>query len=299
MNELTEWHILALYAAAFATFSTIIHKKLLYREHALEFITTLAITNALFSSIFLIKADFTFSPSIWPFLIIISIINSAAVIYLTKAFRHLQISVASPLMGFEPAVLVILAFLFLQETITFNQARGLVLMIIGGYLLEIKREKFSIFQPIKEAVKSKYIHYSLLAIFLYSISATATRYIINPDRGFGINPFTFAFLIHFLVASILLLNLSIKYDGIEGVKKGIKNMGFLLIPASFFSVAHGFLTLLAISIPAANVGLVIAIKRISIFFETLIGGELFHDSNLFIKIIASLIMILGIYLVVL
>ncbi len=290
--------MLALYAAAFATFSTIIHKKLLFKEHALEFITTLAIISALFSFGFLIKSDFAFSPSIWPVLIILAIINTSAVIYLTKAFRHLEISVASPLMGVEPAILVILAFLFLKESISFQQTWGLILTLVGGYLLEIKRENFSIFQPIKEAIKSKYIHYGLLAILLYSISATTTRYIINPERGFGINAYTFAFIMHFLMASILLLILSIKYDGIEGVKNGVKNMGWLLLPASFFSVAAGFLTLIAISIPAANVGLVIVIKRVSIFFETLIGGQLFHDHNLFSKIMASIIIITGIYLVI-
>lgn len=295
---MAEWYILALYAAVFATFSTIIHKKLLFKEHALEFVTTLALINAVFSIFFLIKADFSFSPSIWPLLIVVAILNSVGAIYLSRAFRHLEISAASPLMGFEPAILVIMAFLFLQETITFKQTWGLVLTIFGGYLLEIKKENFGIFQPIKEWVKSKYIRYAFLAIFLYSISSTMTRYLVNSDRGFNLNPYTYAFLIHFLVASILLLVLNFKYDGLVGIKNGVKNMGWMIIPAALFSLAHGFLTLFAISIPAANVGLVIVIKRTSIFFETLIGGELFHDSNLFFKGVASIIIIAGIYLII-
>ena len=290
--------MLALYAAAFATFSTIIHKKLLFHEHALEFVTTLAITNAIFGFGFLIKSDFAFSPSIWPYIITIAIVNTFAVIYLTKAFKHLEISVASPLMGFEPAVLVIFAFLFLRETITNQQAWGLLLTIFGGYLLEIKREKFDFFQPIKDSIKSKYIHYMFIAILLYSSSSTITRYIINPERNFNLNPYTYAFLINIFMASILLLILSLKFDGIEGVKNGIKNMGWLLLPASFFSIIQGFLTLLAIAVPAANVGLVIVVKRTSIFFETLIGGKLFHEQNLFFKIIASIIIIFGLYLII-
>ena len=97
---------------------------------------------------------------------------------------------------------------------------------------------------------------------------------------------------------MLFLILSVKYDGIIGVRNGIKQMGWVIIPASFFSTLHGFLTLFAISVPAANVGLVIVIKRTSIFFETLIGGQLFHDSNLLIKSIASIIMLFGIYLII-
>ena len=137
-----------------------------------------------------------------------------------------------------------------------------------------------------------------IAILLYSSSSTITRYIINPERNFNLNPYTYAFLINIFMASILLLILSLKFDGIEGVKNGIKNMGWLLLPASFFSIIQGFLTLLAIAIPAANVGLVIVVKRTSIFFETLIGGKLFHEQNLFFKIIASIIIILGIYLII-
>ncbi len=295
---MAEWYMLALYAAVFATFSTIIHKKLLFKEHALEFVTTLAIMNAVFSFPFLLKADFSFSPTIWPMLIAVVILNSVGIVYLARAFRHLEISVASPLMGFEPAVLVIFAFLFLQEAITFKQAGGLVLTIFGGYLLEIKKENFNLLQPIKDWIKSKYVKYAFFAIFVYSISSTITRYMVNIDRGFNLNPYTYAFLIHTLVASVLFLFLTIKYDGINGVKNGVKSMGWMLIPASFFSTLHGFLTLFAISVPAANVGLVIVIKRTSIFFETLVGGQIFHDSNLLIKSTASIIMLLGIYLII-
>jgi len=287
----------ALYAAAFATFSTIIHKKLLYKEHALEFITILSISNFIFTLPFLYKSDFNFSFYVLLIIIFISLINSLGAYYLTKAFRHLEISIASPLMGFEPGFVVLLSFLFLKEGITYSQMWGLILTLIGGYLLEV-RWGFSLLQPIREAIKSKYIHYGLLAILIYSFSAIISRYIVNTNNNFSLNIYTYLILVHFFVSIILFFSLMLKYDGIYGIKNGIKNMGWLLLPSSFFSVAHGFFTLFAISLPEANVGLVLAIKRISIFFETLIGGELFHDPNLFMKVIASVIIILGVYLVI-
>ena len=292
--------MLALYAAAFVTFSTLVDKKILYKEHALEYATTWGIATFLFTFIlFSFKLDFNFPFYFWFILIFIGILNTAGVIFLTKAFRHLEISIASPLMGFEPGFVVLLAFLFLGESINYMQTWGLVLILSGGYLLEIRKEKFSLLQPIKEAINSKYVHYALLSILFYSVSSVVTRFIIKESNDYGINVYTYTIIVRFFVALFLLILLSLIYDGIQGVKNGIKTMGWLLLPACFFSIAHSFITLIAISIPSANVGLVLAIKRISIFFETLIGGELFHDHNLFLKLLSSLLMIFGAYLIIL
>jgi len=290
--------MLALYAAVFATFSTLIHKKILYKEHTLEFVTVTAIFNLLFASVFLFKADFNFNLNLLFIIFLVSILNSVGTIFLFKAFKHLEISVASPLMGFESAFIVLLAFLFLKEGVAYIQMWGLVLIISGGYLLEIKKGEFNFFQPVRMFLESKYIHYGAFAIILYGISAVVTRYLVNSGGKFAINPYTYAFLIYGFNAIILFIILSVMYDGIQGVKNGIKNIGWLIIPSSLLFIIHGFLGLLAISKPEANVGLVIAIKRISIFFETFIGGELFHDDNLLLKVISSIVMVIGTYLIV-
>ena len=292
-------YLLALYAAAFATIATLIDKKILFKEHALEYVTTWAIATFIIVTPFLIwKLDFNFPNYFWLVMLLIGILNTTGAIYLTKTFRHLEISVASPLMGFEPAFIVLLAFLFLNETVSYLQMWGLVLILSGGYLLEIRKEKFSLLQPLKEMINSKYIHYGLLAIVCYGTSSVISRYILNPENNLGLNIFTYFFVIKFFTAFFLLALLSILYDGIQGVKNGVKNMGWLLIPAIFFSIFHGFITLYAISLPAVNVGLIMAVKRVSIFFETLIGGELFHDHNLFLKLISSIVMIAGAYLII-
>lgn len=296
---MTTWYFLALYAAAFATFSTLIDKKILFKEHALEYAATWAIVTFFISlPLFIFKADFNFSGYFWWIFLIIALLNTGGVIFLTKAFRHLEISVASPLMGFEPVFVVFLSFLFLKENISYTQVWGLVCIMSGGYLLEIRKEKFSLIQPIKEAINSKYIRYALLSILFYSLSSIISRAIINTNSNIGINVYTYTLIVRFFVALFLLILLSILYDGIQGVKNGVKNMGWLLLPASLFSIAHGILTLTAFSLPEANAGLVLAVKRISIFFETLIGGELFHDHNLFLKLLSSVIMIIGIYLMI-
>jgi uncharacterized membrane protein len=46
----------------------------------------------------------------------------------------------------------------------------------------------------------------------------------------------------------------------------------------------------------AAVGLVVAVKRSSALFTTVIGGELFREHDLIRKSVACLIMIVGVYL---
>ncbi|MFH1589978.1 MAG: hypothetical protein ABIB43_05410 [archaeon] len=57
--------------------------------------------------------------------------------------------------------------------------------------------------------------------------------------------------------------------------------------------------LLAVATPGAAISLIIPIKRTSSLFTTLIGGKLFHEKNLLIKILASIIMIWGVVFILL
>ena len=102
---------------------------------------------------------------------------------------------------------------------------------------------------------------------------------------------------HFFGAINFFVMLAIFHDGFKGIKHGMKNAGWWIFFMAIFTVLSRFA--LAGAVKIAYVGLVSAIKRTSVFFSTLIGGELLHEKNLFRKSVAALIMVIGAVLIIL
>jgi len=64
------------------------------------------------------------------------------------------------------------------------------------------------------------------------------------------------------------------------------------------SFASYYFIILALSVPLALVSLIVPLRRTSTIFSSLVGGILFHETNLLKKLIITLFMIFGIILIV-
>jgi drug/metabolite transporter (DMT)-like permease len=210
-----------------------------------------------------------------------------------KAFRHLDISVFEPLMSLHPVFTGITAFLFLGEGMSRPQFVGIGCAVVGIYILET-RPHHSLIDPLRQFVRSKYIHLAFFVLLIHAITSLVDRVILGQTT---VHPFAYTtvaqcfLLFHFTLYTLLFR------DGIEVFRRGFQKAGWLLIPTSFFTVLARFLQSAATKM--AYVGLVIAIKHTSSFFSTIIGGELFHEKNLGRKVLASAIIISGTALIIL
>lgn len=284
----------AILCAIFASGSAIVQKKTLFKEHAMEFSAVLALFNAVLSIPMLFYIDYsTLEPSLFIFLIIGSILGSAAFLLVAKAVRHMEVSSASPLLILGPGVTAILAFFILGERLTLFQISGIALLIIGMFILESKKNE-SFFYAFIQIKKSKYIHYIFLALLFYSICSIFDRHVLST---YDITPFSYLAIAHFFIAINFFVMLCIFHDGIEGIKHGIKKAWkpFLLI--SLLTIGYRVFQLFAVQM--AYVALVVAMKRSSALLTTIIGGKFFHEDNLLSKSIACAIMILGAVLIIL
>ena len=131
-----QWYTYALAGAFLLALADVWTKKLLFKEHALEFLACRAVYTLL-----LLIIAFPLVPEIpsGKVLLLVYFVSLSITVYLwveAKALRHLDISVMEPLYNVSPFFLLIFAFLFLGERISPVQGLGVVLLIVGAYVLE-------------------------------------------------------------------------------------------------------------------------------------------------------------------
>ena len=287
-----DWFIFALGAAFLASIAAIINKKVLIKEHATEFSATFALIIVLVSLVLTPWVEFNLNGRIWFLILLSAVFASIGFLSIIKALRHMDISIVSPLRNFGPAILLIIAFIVLGEKVVPLQILGILILVLGAYILEIDFKKHDILEPIRHICKSKHIHLIFLSLFAYAISSVIGKYVLN-----FVKPVTLLFYEQIFIAIIFLVILSIKFNGISGLKHGFKNFGWLILIAAILTVSYRFLQNQAFSMTL--VSLVIPIKRLDTLFSTLIGGEILKEHGLKSRIMACIIMIIGATMIVL
>lgn len=286
------WVFLILGSAILHAIASIMNKKIMQHEHALEY-------GALKSSFgLLLIFAFPFIElgySLQTYLMIygISLIATFGVLYYLKSIRHGDLSVVMPLMNLTPLFLLVVASVLLGEKVGPLALVGIFLLIIGTYFLQIGASKAKNFiAPIKTMLSSKHSLYMILVAIVFSLTATLEKGILNE----GINAISLAVIIRFMMSVNFLAFDFIKY-GTSQLFPDIKRDGKRAFLVSVLDIGMISLQYIALSLPGVLVSLVIPIKRLSTLFSTIAGGRMFHEKHLGVKIISCVVMLAGVVLI--
>ncbi len=285
-----QWYVFAIFAAILTAVSTIVEKKTLLKEHAMEFSAVLAIFNFLIALVLLPYINFNFPIRILGLMYLASVFGSTAFLFIAKSVRHMEISLVSPLMTFSPAIVVLLAFFILGEKVTSLQLFGIILLIIGSYVLETENHDTK--KIFTKTFKSNYFYYIFLALILYGFCSIFDKFILRT-----ISPLTYIPIVQFFIAINFLILICIFHNGLEGIKHGIKNAGKWIFFVAILVTSYRLFYAQAVSM--TYISLVIPIKSMSAFFATLVGGKVFHEKNLAKRTLACIIMLAGAVLIIL
>ncbi len=287
------WYVFALMSAIFGGVSTVVLKKGLKKNHAMEVGATLKIFEVLIISIFLFPfIDFSISIKMIIWIAIIALGGTIASIYTIKAYRHEDISLIGPLFNLSPLFLIILSAFLLKERITLLQFGGIFILAAGTYILEADHSWKKIQAPFKKMFSSKYTKLLLLALVIYSFTSIGDKYVLE-----YVKPLTLAFYAYIFVSIDYIIVLFLFHNGLDDVKNTIKDEGGLLLLVAILSVVSVLFYFQAASL--AMISLVIPIKRVGTLIQTVLGGEMFHEKKVLHKSIACAIMIVGATILVL
>ncbi len=288
-----DWYTLAFLSAIFSAMAAISQKKILFKMDALEFSFVLSIFNALLALLFLLNTDFNNLNQLSLLLLYgKTIIGALAFWCVMLALKNMEISGALPLMVLTPAVVAIFAFFILGESLNLFEIIGIIFLLFGTYILEIRKSN-NLFHPFRIFINSKYHHYIIYALLLFTFSSIIDKMLL---RDYKLPPYDFIGFQHlFLAVNFSLLVLATKKNPLKIFSKiNSKLFGWIFL-ISIFTIGYRYTQIEAVKI--ASVALVLTIKRTSVFFAVVFGGKLFSEESLIKKTIATIIMLVGAYLI--
>jgi len=286
------WFILAISAAFFQATVLVLNKYFL-KKRINEYVLGAGVflTSSIILFIFsAIKGMPSLNPAFLYAAIATSLLNVVAVIFYLKSLKITDVSLVVPLLSFTPVFLILTSFLILKEAPTKTGILGIVLIVLGSYILNFESLKFSkILAPFKKLFYTKGLIYMLIVAFLFSISANYDKLVVvNSDPVFG------SAIVCFLISVLLIIISSFKKeDFFKEYRINFPKFGLVAVASVLSMVAIN--TALTLQI----VPYVISVKRTSILFGVIYGFLLFKEKNIGQRFLGALIMFAGMVLIML
>ncbi len=282
------WFYLALTSAAAWTLVALFQKDCSLGENAIQ---TAAATSILWAVLSLLFIPFIKIPTglyIWFLLILAGVTYGIAYYYSAKAFKYLKVSVASPMYNLGTVIAVLMAVVLLGEKLTYPQIAGVVLVILGTYILELK--KGSPLQPFREIFKSEKIHYVLISTLSYSVLTVLSKYILG-----YVDPLTLLFT-QLLISGLFITVLVFwRHGGLRDIKKGFLVHKHMIAVLSLTMIAAMLIDFFALQ--AGEASLVLPVVRLWTLFVVIFGGTFYKEGHLRNRILATVIMLAGIFII--
>lgn len=223
----------------------------------------------------------------WKALTISTVLLTFASIFYFQAIKYSDLSLAVPMLAFTPLFLLITSPIILGEFPRLLGIIGIVLIVVGSYVLHLPDCHKNFLEPFKHLMREKGVRYMLMVAVIFSVSG-------NLDKVGVIHssPFMWLFMLH-LVLSIILGG--IMFRNATDIAQQIRG-------AWPFLVAVGLCNGLALifqmtAIEMTLVPYLIAAKRSSVIMTSLFGLFLFKEKGLRERLIGVALMVLGVFMI--
>ncbi len=289
-----QWYYFAIFSAIFSAFAAILEKKSLFKIDALDFSFWLAMANAIIALPFLFSVDFSeISYTTLLLLFSKSILGAFSFLYIMKGLKELQISSSLPLLAITPGLVALAAYFILNESLDLYEIAGMILLIIGTYILQTHREK-DLLHPFRYIFTNSSFRYLLIALAIFTATSILDKLMVGKMK-LPINSFM-GFQHIFLAINFALIVFFSKSKKSK-IIKSLQSSWKLILLISAITIIYRYSHIMAIKL--GSVALVLTIKRFSVLFAVLIGGKLFSEQFLLRKTIATTIIIGGAILILL
>ena len=215
------------------------------------------------------------------------IIFFLAQMLMIKSLEMSNLSISIPMLSFTPIFLLLTSYLMLNEFPTLAGLLGVLLVVLGSYVLNIHEANQGYLEPIKSLFRNKGIFYMVIVAFLYSLCANLGKIGVNLSNA------AYYMFIFYLIYSILLFIIFFK-----NIKSHVtvlrKNLNYFAL-AGFSTAASEIF--LGIAYKYSIVPYIISLKRTSILFAVLIGIFLFKEKSIKQAVIGSAIMFIGVLII--
>jgi len=281
------WIILSFGVALFDSLKNVAAKSTL--KNVDEYVV--AWSNCFFSAILLTPVLFFEIPEIKPMyyvgLFVSGSLNVAALVFFMKSIKHSDLSITVPLTTLSPLLLLITSPIIVGESPNSQGISGMVLIVLGAYLLNLKSSWNGFFAPLKAIVFEKGPRYMLFVVLLWSITANFDKIgVVNSS------PLFYSFTIQAYIGFVLLFFVIPTFKKQpQLLKNNFKSLSGIGVLSALTITCH------MIAISLTIVPYVISIKRTNSILSVVFGRIFFKEGNLKERLTAAVMMFIGVLLI--
>lgn len=285
------WFFYALAFAIISSFSVIVAKKVMGSvEHY-----TYLLVSSIFTAPFLLTISLLFfdvpilDKTFWLATAVGTVISALAGILAYKAIQDSEVSLINPISAFNPAFTALISYFTLKETLSIKSIVGIIVIVIGAYILNITKLERGFLSPFRELVRHKGVQFSFIAYFLWAITPTFEKTAIlhtSPQ-----NP-PFAAFIGQLIALFIYFPFVLRFSK-NPIEKINLNLKLLLINGALGGAA---ITFAFLAFATSPLGVATGIFKLSLIFVPILSWIFFRENDIKERFIGSLIMLAGVVL---
>jgi drug/metabolite transporter (DMT)-like permease len=217
------------------------------------------------------------------------LLNAIAYFLYVKAIQASPLSLTIPYLAFTPAFMIFTGRVLLNEEPNLYGILGILLSLVGGYILNVDVRRWSPLEPLRVASKEKGSRLMLAVALIYSVSAVLDKKAIIHS-----SPLFFGIFFYIIFAPTLfvywVLKGKISWDFWRGDPLKGAVAGLLVF---LHSVFHAW----AISLTKA--AYMISVKRLSVLFSVVYGWLIFDEENMAARLGGAVLMVAGAVLIAL
>lgn len=208
----------------------------------------------------------------------------AAQLCYVRALQISPLSLTVPILGFGPVFLLIVPAIILGERIGPQGILGVVLVAGGGYLLNLDRRRFGIWEPLLAIVRDPGPRLMLVTAALYAVTATVGKLALLHSSAEWFAGFYYTAI-------------AIAFFPVAAVRARRSPQAFFRRPGPFLAIGALMAVMMVchnLAIARAPVAYMISVKRLSLVFAVLYGGLWFRELNLRDRLLGVTVMCAGV-----
>ncbi len=295
-----DWFWLAFISAVFSALSAVGEKKVLFSLDALSFAFLISLATLVFSIPFFSSIQYEGFLSAGILILgFKTILNAAAFLFVMYSIKNLEISEALPLLALTPGLVALFGILLIGDYLSFFEWIGIVMMIVGTYILEarpkspgtkgFRKSVKNYLQPLTSLFRFSRYSYVIIALFLFALTSILDRILLT---DYKLSPYAFMAYQQIFFAVIFSVVVLIRHRGFaKPFKEVTRKTVYMILLISVFTVVYRLTQIEAIQL--APVALVLSVKRLSVLMAIVFGGKLFKEKRLKRRAVAAIIIISG------
>jgi len=227
---------------------------------------------------------------IWPIAILSGLLHFLYWVWLARSLETGDLSRVYPISRSAPALVLVVAVLFMGEQVSLPGAAGVLLAALGVYTISLNRlTPAALARPLRNFRNDEATRYAFLTLL-----AVAGYSLVDKQAVARFHPVAFAFIYPWF--SMALLSAYIAAVRKKGAlrQEWRTNRGSILV-CGVLGIFGYFLILVAFSLE--RVSYVVGLRQISIVFSVLLGALVLKEHHIRQRMLSAVMIFIGVYLI--